>query len=243
ASERPRRRSRGRWRPAGSRRAASTGPDPSGRSVVALLSPGLRRGKSPWPSRSWRAIAPGWSPSERRAEPRILAERPLDPQELVVFGRPLTARWSPGLHLPRVRRDGQIGDRGVFGLSAPVRDDDAEAGALCRLDRVERLREGPDLVHLDQDRVRRAGPDPSLEPFGVRDEQIVTHHLNPSAERSRERGPPFPIVLRERILERDDREPIEQVRPEGGHVVRRPVGALEVIASVLVELGGRRIER
>ena len=86
--------------------------------------------------------------------------------------------------------------------------------------------------------------DPSLEPLGVRDEQVVADQLNPFAERRVKEIPPFPIVLRERILERDDREPIEQVRPEGDHVVRSiAVGALEVIAGILVELASRGVER
>src|SRR5207302_9044847 len=120
ASGRPRRRPRRRRRTARWRRAASGGRDPSGRSAASDRPPGLRRGKSPWPARSWRSIAPGWPAGERRAEPSVLAERPLDPQQLVVLGGALAAGRRSGLHLPGVRRDGEIRDRGVLRLAAPV---------------------------------------------------------------------------------------------------------------------------
>ena len=134
----------------------------------------------------------------------------------------------------------------VVSSVSPLRCDTTtpKPAALGQRDRVERLGERADLVHLHEDRVGRALADPARQPLHVRHEQVVADDLRPSAERLDEPAPSLPVVLAERVLDRDDREAIEQVRPELDHVVGRPVGALEPVASaVRRELRGGRVHR
>src|SRR5207247_9723749 len=89
------------------------------------------------------------------APPRILgspAELFLGPQELVVLRDAVAARRRASLDLPRVRRDREVGDRRVLGLAGAVRDDDAVPSILSEADRLQRLRQGSDLVDLHEDR-------------------------------------------------------------------------------------------
>ena len=113
---------------------------------------------------------------------RVVAELLLDPQELVVLRDAVAARRRAGLDLADVRRDREVGDRRVLGLAGAVRHDDAVAVRARELDRVERLGQRPDLVHLDEDRVRRALLDPAAEPLDVGDEDVVADELHAVAE-------------------------------------------------------------
>ena len=54
-----------------------------------------------------------------------------------------------------------------------------QPGVLRGPDRGPRLAQRPDLVDLDQDRVRRALADGPLQPRLVRDQQVVAHQLEP----------------------------------------------------------------
>ncbi len=55
--------------------------------------------------------------------------------------------------LPAVRRDGEVGDRRVFGLARAVRHDRAVARFVRDLDGLQRFGQRADLVDLDQDGV------------------------------------------------------------------------------------------
>src|SRR5205814_368232 len=81
------------------------------------------------------------------------AERFPDPRPPGAVGDAVGAAGGAGLDLPRVRRHGDVGDRRVLGLAAAVADDRRVPRAPGQLDRVERLRQGTDLVDLDEDAV------------------------------------------------------------------------------------------
>src|SRR6266498_3905602 len=61
-------------------------------------------------------------------------------------------------------------------LRAPPRSEEALLGQPHH---IECLGQRPDLVDLDQDGVGRAVVDASLQPFEVRDEQVVADDLDP----------------------------------------------------------------
>ena len=65
-----------------------------------------------------------------------------------------------------------------------MRDDGRVPGVARRPDRLERLGERPDLVHLDQDRVGDAALDPLAEPLA----QIVDYVYGPRAVIAEEFG-------------------------------------------------------
>src|SRR6185436_11037137 len=111
------------------------------------------------------------------------------------------------------------------------------AAALRELDRGERLGQRPDLVRLDQDRVRDALAHALLQDLRVRDEEVVSDELDLRTEALGQLAPAAPVVLREAVLDRYDRiavgEPGQIVGEFPGRK-RQPFG-LEQIAPVLEE--------
>src|SRR4029077_13693025 len=83
----------------------------------------------------------------------LVAELLLDAEQLVVLGDSVAPRWRARLDLADARRDREVGDGRVLGLARAVRHDRGIAVLARQIDRVEGLRERPDLVDLDQDRV------------------------------------------------------------------------------------------
>src|SRR5688572_14582654 len=108
------------------------------------------------------AVLPaGASESRDALVSRLLPQLLLDAQELVVLRDAIRAGRRAGLDLPNAGRHGEVRDRGVLGLTGAMRHDGRVAGLPRDADRLERLRERPDLVHLDQDRVGDAALDPA----------------------------------------------------------------------------------
>src|SRR5271168_4553526 len=79
---------------------------------------------------------------------RVLAEVFLDPQQLVVLRDAVGSTRRAGLDLARVGADHDVRDRRVLGLAAAMADDRRETVAAGQLDRIERLGQRADLVHL-----------------------------------------------------------------------------------------------
>ena len=83
---------------------------------------------------------------------------------------------------------------------------------------------------------------PSARRVGVGDEQVVADDLHAVAEGVGERDPAVPVLLGQRVLDRDDREGVDQLGVVRGHLVGRQLLALEGVAAVAVELGGGDVE-
>ena len=116
--------------------------------------------------------------------------------------------------------DGEVRDKGVFGLARTMRDDVAPARRAAKVDRGDRLGDGADLVELDEDRVRRLPPDPGLAVWDIGDIGIGADDLDAVAQRRRMRGEAVPVVLGQAVLDRDDRE-----TPDPFGVERAQLGA------------------
>src|SRR5215210_1393439 len=184
---------------------------------------------------------------ERRAA-RVdarLAEGLLDAQELVVLRHAVRAGGRAGLDLPGAHCNGKIRDRRVLGLPAAVAYHRRVPGLVRKLHRLEGLRQRADLVHLHQDGVAHALPDAPGQDLLVRDEEVVAHELDPAPEPLGEGCPALPVVLAEPVLDAQDRVLVAQVRVVVDHVAARELAPLagQVVLAVLVELGGRRVER
>ena len=85
--------------------------------------------------------------------------------------------------------------------------------------------------------------DAAREPLGVGDEQVVADDLDLVAELGGHGAPAVPVVLVQRVLDGDDRVRRDELGVVGGHLVGRLRAALEGVAAVVVELGGRHVER
>src|SRR5579862_2826345 len=175
----------------------------------------------------------------RRASAQLL----LDPEQLVVLGDAIGARRRAGLDLTGAERDGEVGDRRILGLAGAVRHHRRVAVRLREPHRGDRLGERADLIHLDEDRVGDAAVDPVLQTRRIGDEDVVADELDARAEALRRRAPAVPVVLGVAVLDRDDREPVDETGPELGHLRGRRLSTLEAVDAVGVELGRGRVER
>jgi hypothetical protein len=66
-----------------------------------------------------------------------------------------------------------------------------------------RLGQRADLVDLDEQGVGGLGVDAALEPLRVGDEEVVADDLDAAAQLLGQRLPAVPVVLGERVLDRD----------------------------------------
>src|SRR5690606_13398811 len=98
-------------------------------------------------------------------------------------------------------------------------------------DAVERLGHGPDLVQLDQDRVRDALLDALLQARGARDEQVVADELQLLAELLREELPAGVVVLVAAVLDRHEREGARELLVDADDLL---AGALRLVEGVLL---------
>ena len=160
----------------------------------------------------------------------------LDAQQLVVLGNPVGSRRRASLDLSAVGCDREIGDRRVLGLTGAMRHDSRVAVRLRQCDSIQRFGERSDLVDLDQDRVRRLLLDALRETHRVRHEQVVADDLELVADLAGEVGPAGPVILVQRILDRDKRERRLELLVVRAHLLGRVRLGLEVVDAVLEEL-------
>ena len=118
---------------------------------------------------------------------------------------------------------------------------------LRQLDGLERLGQRADLVHFDQDGVRAAELDALRQALGIRHEQVIAHELHAVADAVGQLLPAVPVFLGHAVLDRDDRELLDERGPIVDHLVARELAALarqHVLAGLgVVELGGSRVHR
>ena len=76
----------------------------------------------------------------------------------------------------------------------------------------------------------------------VGDEEVVANQLDPGAEFSGQRLPSLPVGLGHPVLDRNERELVDQRREIVDHFRRGHGPALELVAAPLEQLGGGHIE-
>ena len=118
----------------------------------------------------------------------------------------------------------------------------AKPARCAMLDRVEGLGQRADLVDLDQQRAGGLLVDTALQPGDVGDEQVVADDLDLVADLAHQRAPAGPVVLGQRVLDGDDREVVDPLGVDVGHLVGGQAAALEGVAAVGEELGAGHVE-
>src|SRR5882757_3300453 len=106
------------------------------------------------------------------------AEFFLDAQKLIVFGDAIGTGSGTGFNLARAGGDGEIGDKGVFGFAAAMRNDGVVSVFARKFDSVDRFGDAADLIELDENRVGNAFVNATREALGVGDEKIVADELD-----------------------------------------------------------------
>src|SRR6185503_6224710 len=94
-----------------------------------------------------------------------------------------------------------------------------------------------------EDRVGDVTFDSLPEAIRVRDEDVVADELDTVAELGSQPLPAVPVVLGERIFERDDRVALHELRPERRHLVATELAAFEAVDAVPKDLARGRVER
>src|SRR5262245_58998574 len=128
----------------------------------------------------------GGQPLDDRS-PAVPCLRPqflLNAQKLIVFRSAIRAGERSCLDLSTTRGDCEIRDGRILGFTGSMRHDTTIGRLVGHLDRRERLRQRPDLVDLDQDRIAEPSSDPFGEPTHIGDEEVVANELAARAERA-----------------------------------------------------------
>ena len=124
-----------------------------------------------------------------------------DAEKLVVLGDAIGAADGAGLDLAYAGGDCKIGDEGVFALAGTVRHDRGVTVPTAEFNRLERLGQGADLVHLDENRIGNTLLNTLAEEIDIGDEEIVTDELNFVPQARGQFFPTGPIVLRASIFD------------------------------------------
>ena len=124
-------------------------------------------------------------------------------------------------------------------------DDAGVTRLLGHLDRLEGFGQRADLVHLDQDGVRRSQLDALLQALGVGDKQVVAHQLDPVSDAASQLDPAVPILLGHAVLDGDDGVLLNELAPVIDHLRAGKLAALALklvhTGLCVIELGRRRV--
>src|SRR5215217_5429902 len=158
-------------------------------------------------------------------------------QELIVLRDALPAGRRPGLYLSGVHRHRKVRDRCVLRLPAPMTDHGRIPGLVCQSHRLERLRERPYLVYLDEDGVAHTLVYAPSEDLRVGHEQVVPDELHPTPQSLRQKRPPLPIVLGQPVLNGENGVFVHHLLTAQGLPLPR-----KLVGTGLVELRGSGVQ-
>ena len=98
------------------------------------------------------------------------------------------------------------------------------------------------MIHLDQDRIGHAPFYALPQPGRIGHKQVVTHQLHRAAEFFGEQGPTFPIIFCHPVLDRNDREAIDEVGKLVDHFSAAVLTSPEGITAVFEKLSTGHIQ-
>lgn len=177
----------------------------------------------------------------------LVAEALFDAHKLVVFADAVGTAGTAGLDEAGVESDDEVGNGGVLSLAGTVGDDGGVAIAGGKVDSVDGLGEGANLVELNKDGVGHFAVKTHLQTLDVGDEEVVANKLAAVADGVGEEFPAVPIVFGHAVLDGDDGVLLNPAFPEVDHLgsivllARGPTHLVETRLGVVV-LGGCSIE-
>ena len=143
----------------------------------------------------------------------------LDPEQLVVLSNPLATSRSACLDLTCVGGNRKVGNEGVLGLAAAMRDDGLHSVLLSQRNCIHGLGEGPNSVYLHQNCIARGLVYAPLEPLGVCDVKIISDKLDLATKLRGDLGSTGPVILSKRVLDRDQWVGGKKLGVVGNHVL------------------------
>ena len=155
-----------------------------------------------------------------------LSQLLFDPQETIILCHPLRTAGRAGLNQTCIECHCNIRNKGILSLPGTVGNDGPVTCILSGLYLLEGFSEGADLIHLDQDRVCSSQTDPFFQPLCICDKKIISNNLPPVSDPLRQKLPPFPVFLIQRIFYRADRKFRDQIFIISYHLFRCPWQAL-----------------
>ncbi|KAH3667348.1 hypothetical protein OGAPHI_002997 [Ogataea philodendri] len=168
--------------------------------------------------------------------------------DLVQLGQSLGSGWSTGLDLAGSQTNSNVGDGGVLGLTRSVGHHDTPAGGVGVGGGLDGLGQSTDLVDLEQQGVGGLLLDGNLDSLWIGHGQVVSNNLDLGL--GVEVGPSLPVVLGEWVLHRHNWVVLDQLDVQVGQLLTgEPLGRIrvwvlevQVVLSVVVELGGGRVQ-
>ena len=150
--------------------------------------------------------------------------------------------------MPCVGSHGEVGNEGIFGFSATVRDDGRVRVGSGKAYGFEGFAQAADLVEFNQNRVCHTLGDALAQEVRVGDKEVVAYKLAAFADAVGELFPAVPVVFGASVFDGDDGVAVDKL-----FVVRRQLCRRQFIAAALFEdveagfriikFGGRDIER
>src|SRR5690554_6463702 len=119
----------------------------------------------------------------------------LDSQQLIVLGKTVGAAHATSLDLTGFECDYEVSNEVVLGLTGAVGNDGGVTVALCKVNGLEGLGQGADLVDLDQDGVAYALLKTHLQSLYVGYEEVVTDELATITNAVGQHLPTIPVIL------------------------------------------------
>jgi len=111
-------------------------------------------------------------------ESRTSIQAAFNSQNFVPLRHSLTSREGANFQLSGVRRDREMRNKCVFGLSRTRGDNRLPSCRLRDSNGFERFCHRPDLIQLDEHGVGDLLLDPGVDAFGICGEQIVSNNLD-----------------------------------------------------------------
>ena len=140
------------------------------------------------------------------------------PQKLVVFRHTVRPGGRPSLDLSRIQSHCNVCNRRILRLTRTVADNGTPAIIFRHAYGLHGLRQRPDLIRLDQNRISRVHIDALLDPLRIGNKEIVSHKLDPVPQSLRQLLPARPVLLGKTILNGINRIFVTQPGPEIDHL-------------------------
>jgi len=167
----------------------------------------------------------------------------LDPQALVPLRHPLRPGERTHRQLPGIPTDREMCDADILGLAGAGGDDGSKAGGLPGVEGSARAGHRAALVRLDQRRIQSPLACRGDDAPSIGHQLIVADDLAAGTIRGGEGAQTLGIILRQQILDRENRIGVESASNHCDHALRVEHALAHSIDTIAAEFRGGNVER